>query len=331
MQQQILDFIRSRQRFAITSHQRPDGDSAGSVLALALALEQLGKTATVFNADPTPEAYRWIPGAGAVRIGNRLEGEWDGVIILECSSFERTGLHNLADYFTINIDHHPACPDYADLNWTDPSLAAVGLLVQQLIEKLGVTVTAEIASALYVTVLTDTGSFQHSNTAADTFLSAAQLVSQGADPADIARRVYQEEPLIKMQLLQRALDTLQLHWGGKIASISLSRRDMEETGCRNEHTEGFVHYPLSVRGVEAAVFLRQASDGSFRISMRSKGNCDVGAVARRLGGGGHSNAAGLTLETSRDEAWSTILQALQEAMGNPAAISQDPSSNEALS
>ncbi|MEE8586601.1 MAG: DHH family phosphoesterase, partial [Acidobacteriota bacterium] len=199
--QQILDFIRSRQRFAITSHQRPDGDSAGSELALALALEQLGKTAAVFNADPTPEAFGWIPGAGAVRIGKRLEGEWDGVIILECSSFERTGIENLADYFTINIDHHPACPDYADLNWTDPSLAAVGLLVQRLIKGLGVTVTAEIASALYVTVLTDTGSFQHSNTAADTFLCAAHLVSQGADPADIARRVYQSDPLIKMQLL----------------------------------------------------------------------------------------------------------------------------------
>ncbi len=325
---QILDFIRSRQRFAITSHERPDGDSIGSELALALALKQLGKTARVFNADPTPEAFQWIPGADDIRIRNRLEGDWEAVVILECSSFERTGIENLSDFFTINIDHHPSCPDYADLNWTDPSVAAVGLLVQQLIERLGVTLSAEIASALYVTVLTDTGSFQHSNTAADTFLSAAGLVRQGANPADIARRVYQSEPLIKLRLLRRALGTLQLHSGGRIASICLSRHDMEETGCRNEHTEGLVHYPLSLRGVEAAAFLRQTPNGYQRISLRSKGNCDVGMVARRLGGGGHLNAAGLTLETGRDEAWSIILQALEEALGNPSAARQDSSSDD---
>ena len=314
MQQPIIDFIRAHQRLAITSHQRPDGDSIGSELALFLALKQLGKTLTVLNSDPTPEVFGWLPGAEAVHRRDRLSGQWDGIVILECSSFQRTGLKNLDRYFTINIDHHPGCPHYADLNWVDPSAAAVGLLVEQLIEGLGLAVTPEIATNLYVAVLTDTGSFQHSNTTEESLRAAAGLVARGADPARISQRIYLSEPIRKLELLQRALQTLVVHPGGQIASMQLSRIDLQETGCTNQHTEGLVHYPLSLQGVRAAVFAREAADGSLRVSLRSKGACDVGAAARSLGGGGHRNASGVTLQSPFDQAWPQILRTLQKAV-----------------
>lgn len=302
---EIAGFIRRYDRFLIAGHARPDGDSLGSALALAAALEELGKCVQVVNADRHSRNYNTLPGIDSIKVGPKVDGDWEALIILECNNLQRSGIDGLGHLPAVNIDHHPKNDFFAEINWVDPSAAAVGEMIYSLILELGLHPSVDVATNLYVALLTDTGSFQFSNTTADTLRIASELVNFGANPAAIARDVLLTQPEARLRLIGRLLETLQLDPTRKIAWIVLTREMLEATGAEPDDIEGLVNYPLSIEGVEVCAFFKEQSvPADFRVSLRSKGRYNVGLVAEGFGGGGHKNAAGLSVagsyETVRD-------------------------------
>lgn len=290
----ILPVLRQGQSFLVCSHARPDGDAVGSILAMGMLLRQMGKRVEMVTADGIPILYRGLPGAGAIRHALRVHGSYDAVILLECDSPVRTGLRGLEKFFLINIDHHISGQAYAQLNWIDHEAVSVGELVYRLIKAAGVPVTPEMATCLYTTVLTDTGGFCYGSLRASTFGLAQELVLAGADPVGIAQEMYFSSPMAKLLLLSAALGNLKRE--GRLAWLWITHQDMVRSCATEEDCEGIVNYAVGIAGVEAAVFLRELPDGHIRLSLRSKGKINAAAIAGRLGGGGHGNAAGCTLD-----------------------------------
>ncbi|MBI4445822.1 MAG: bifunctional oligoribonuclease/PAP phosphatase NrnA [Acidobacteria bacterium] len=311
MLEHIKQFILDHHCFAVTSHSRPDGDALGSELGLMLGLEKLGKKAHIFNADPHPHTYSRLPGIDRITITDRLEGAFDGVFVLECNDLDRPGLKNLDRYFVINIDHHLKTEAFGNINWIDPAASAVGEMIFELLKNTGVQLDARICANLYVALLTDTGSFQFSNTRPHTFQVASELVSHGVDPAEIAQTVYMSQPYSKIRLLASILNTLELHPFQQIAWIFLDHAMLRKAGASEHETEGIVNYPLSIDGVVIAVFFREDGRGGYRVSLRSKNDYDVAAIAQRFGGGGHKNAAGFSLKGNWNEVNKTVISALE--------------------
>ncbi len=309
----ITQFIKDHDRFVITSHARPDGDAIGSELGLALMLEKLGKTAHIFNADPHPRPYQSLPGIERIEVTSKVEGNYDGLFVLECNDLERPNLQGLDQYFVINIDHHPKTEPFGDLNWLDDSAAALGEMIYELAQSLPVELTPEIATNLYVAIFTDTGSFQYSNTRAKTFLITGDLVNHGASPSAIAQAVYMTRPYARLQILGMLLNTLQVH-SSRIASITLTQDMLEKTGASANDMEGIVDYPLSMEGIDLAAFFREEANGQYRVSLRSKNNFDVSIVAGHFGGGGHKNAAGLAVEGSFQEVVGKVVLELEKLL-----------------
>jgi phosphoesterase RecJ-like protein len=267
----------------------------------------MGKRADLVTADRIPAVYRALPDANTIRTALRVHGPYDAVILLECDGLERTRLRGLEPFFLINIDHHlSGCP-FGHLNWIDRDAASVGELVYRMIKAAGATVTPQMATCLYTTVLTDTGGFCFGSTQASTFALAQELVLAGADPVRIAQDVYFSTVTSKLLLLGAALSNLRRE--SRLAWLWVTHRDMVRTCAAEEDCEGIVNYAVSISGVEAAVFLRELPERRIRLSLRSKGKVNVAAIAERLGGGGHENAAGCTLE-------GPLVRALDEILGH---------------
>lgn len=308
----ILDVFGRGDRFLICSHSRPDGDAVGSMLAMGLLLDAMGKRADLVTADRIPSVYRSLPGADAIRCVMRVHGPYDAAILLECDSLDRTRLRGLEPSFLVNIDHHATGRAFAHLNWIDRDAASVGELVYRLIQAAGVPLTAAMAQCLYTTVLTDTGGFCYGATRASTFELAAQLTRAGADPVQIAKDTYFSTAMSKLLLLGAALTTLRRE--GRLAWLSVSHHDMVRTCAAEEDCEGIVNYAISIAGVEAAVFLRELPEGRIRVSLRSKGKVDVASLASTMGGGGHESAAGITLDGPLARALDDVLVPLRRAV-----------------
>jgi phosphoesterase RecJ-like protein len=289
----ICDAIHARRRFLISSHGRPDGDSIGSQLALAYALEALGKEVRIVNADPAPEHYKDFPGVDRIEIARSVaETDADALIVMESGDLARTGVSGLEGRFTINIDHHQGNRGYGALNWVDESAAACGEMVFDLIEALGVPLTIEIATHVYLAILTDTGSFHYSNITPKTFEICRRTVSAGVSPAAMARRVFDQNSFGKLKLIGALLAAMDLLDGGRLAAMYLNDDIMNATGTTYNDTEGLINLPLTAREIQAVVFFKVGADGDIHVSMRSKYDVDVRTIAARHAGGGHKNAAG---------------------------------------
>jgi bifunctional oligoribonuclease and PAP phosphatase NrnA len=313
----ILKVLREGERFLVCSHSRPDGDAVGSVLAMGMFLKQLGKRADLVTADRIPAVYRKLPGAGEIRTAMRIHGPYDAAILLECDSFDRTRLRGLESFLIVNIDHHASGRAWGHLNWVDRHAACVGELVCHLIQAAGATITPDIASCLYTTLLTDTGGFIYGGVRASTFALAEQLVLAGANPIRIAQDIYFSTPVAKLLLLGAALNNLQRE--GRLAWLWVTYGDMVRTCAAEEDCEGIVNYALAIADVEAAVFLRELPEHRIRMSLRSKGKINVAAIAEQLGGGGHENAAGCTVEGPMARALEEILGELRSRIDGLAA------------
>jgi phosphoesterase RecJ-like protein len=308
----ILKVLRRGERFLVCSHARPDGDAVGSMLAMGMFLKQLGKRADLVTADEIPKIHRELPGAERIRTVQLVRGSYDAAILLECDGLERTRLKGLERLFLVNIDHHATGREYAKLNWIDRDVASVGELVYRLVKAAGATVTPQMATCLYTTVLTDTGGFCYGSTQASTFGLARELVLAGADPVGIARNVYFSTPASKLLLLGAALANL--NHEGRLAWLWVTQQDMERTAATEEDCEGIVNFALCAAGVEAAVFLHELPDRRIGLSLRSKGQVNVAAIAERLGGGGHESAAGCTVEGPMASALNGILTHLRPSV-----------------
>jgi len=294
MLDEVLNHIKLRRRFVLTSHARPDGDAVGSALACGEILRSMGKEADVVLRDGVPRIYQPLPFAEKVMQAERVNGDYEAAIVLECDSIQRTRLEGLEQHFLINIDHHTSGRPFAQVNWIDPEAVATGEMVYKLARGAEVKITPEIATCIYTAVLTDTGSFMFEGTNEHTFELARELVLAGANPARCARNIYFGHSTAKMRLLGAALSNL--HREGSVAWISVTRDQMEHTGAKEEDCEGLVNYALSIQDVEVAAFFRELPDGRYRVSLRSKGQLNVAAIAEQFGGGGHACASGCALD-----------------------------------
>ena len=314
----IREEILGRRTFLVTSHAKPDGDSIGSQVALAAALRALGKTVRIVNCDPPQPALLSFPGVAGIDVASRVEERYDAVIAVECPDLSRTGVSGLDPNFIINIDHHPGNTSYGAVNWFDQGAAACGEMVFDVIASLGVPLTPEMATGLYVAILTDTGSFHYSNISPRTFDVCRRLLEAGANPVAIARAVFDDNSVGRIRLSSAVLSSMDVDASGRLATL-LMTRDMErETGGRYDDTEGLINVPLTVREIQAVALFKEADPGVYRVSFRSKGAVDVSEVAKQFDGGGHKNASGCTvsgdLPSVRQQVVSRALEAIDRAL-----------------
>jgi phosphoesterase RecJ-like protein len=315
--QRIVEAVRARQRFIIASHSRPDGDSIGSQQAAAYALRALGKQVTVVNADPAPPPLMQFPGVPEIQITDRLDaapGDDAAVIVMECGDLARTGVAGLEPFFIINIDHHPGNTAYGHVNWFDETAAACGELVFDLVAALGVPLSREIATHVYLAILTDTGSFHYSSISPRTFAICGQALEAGVDPVLVARNVYDSNNMGRLKLFGAVLSAMQIDATGRIAIVYLDHEMARQAGGTYEDTEGLVNLPLTVKEIQAVVFFKQSEGDEYRVSMRSKGDIDIGSIARAFSGGGHKNAAGCTVTGPIDALQKTFVEKVDAAI-----------------
>jgi phosphoesterase RecJ-like protein len=314
MLSQVVELIEHKQRFAITSHVRPDGDSLGSSLGLYWLLRALDKDVEVIMRDPAPPAYQQLPGAGAIRVTPAVDRPYDAVFVIECSDIDRPGLIDLEKQFVVNIDHHSTTELFGSINWIDSTASAVGEMIYNLCKATGVRVTQEIAEGVYTALLTDTGSFHYSNTTERTFKIASELVRTGVRPARTAEAIFGNYQWPKIELLSQVLGTAQRDESGRVAWMRHTLEMQERTQACEEDSDGFVNYPLTIGEVQAVALFKECAPGIYRTSLRSKGEVNVAKVAERFGGGGHRNAAGCTLKGNLDELEQQILPLMQDAV-----------------
>lgn len=288
---------RKARSVVVCAHVRPDGDAIGSVLALTLALREAGIAAvpTLADAEPPPESYAFLPGFGLYVPVSDLEPP-DLFIALDTPTPSRLGeAQALFDGARVRavIDHHPDATEYADHNVLDSSSAASGQLIWQFIEALGIKPTTDIALCCYVALITDTGRFQYDNTTPLSLRLAAEMIETGVDPSDASRLVFQDARAEALALESRALSRLTLANGGRVAYAWIDDADFAETGARPDETEQLPDAIRRLGGIDVALLCR-VQEGEVRGNLRAKTGSDVGAVARRFGGGGHRAAAGFT-------------------------------------
>jgi phosphoesterase RecJ-like protein len=312
MLERVLQEIRARQRFVVTSHARPDGDAIGSALACGEILRAMGKEAEVVMHDGVPRIYQSLPFAGRAIKADEVP-ETDAVVLLECDSTRRTLLGGLDKTFLINIDHHASGRNFAHINWIDATVMATAEMVYRLARLACVPIDRDIATCLYTALMTDTGSFMYEGTNEHTFTVARDLVLAGADPAHCARPIYFGHSTAKMRLLGAALSNL--HREGPLAWIWVTQEQIQRLGAREEDCEGLVNYALSMADVQVAIFFRELADRRFRISLRSKGEVNVSIVAEYFGGGGHKCASGFSIEGPLALAVSRIVDRLRSEPG----------------
>jgi phosphoesterase RecJ-like protein len=270
----------------------------------------MGKTADVVMHDGVPRIYQNLPFADRAIKADAVPAN-DAVILLECDSTRRALLQGLDQCFLINIDHHASGRNFAHINWIDSSVMATAELVYRLARLACVPVDRDIATCLYTALMTDTGSFMFEGTNEHTFTVARELVLAGADPAHCARPIYFGHSTAKLRLLGAALSDL--HREGALAWICVTQEQMRRFGAREEDCEGLVNYALSIAEVQVAIFFRELPDRRYRVSLRSKGEVNVSAVAEEFGGGGHKCASGCSIDGPLEVAVSRMIDRLRAA------------------
>lgn len=314
--QKIIEVIRSNSSFLLTSHEGPDGDAVGSALALASFLRKIGKEVTVHFRDNVPELYAFLPDCASV-LPYIPERHFDVAFILDIGEKRRAGVEfcNFKQIGTlINLDHHLSCDNFGDHNLIDTTAAATGVLVYRIIQTYGYKIDLETALCLYVSIITDTGSFRYSNANKESFTIAGEMIEAGVNAWDVAEQLYENQPQKRLELLGQCLPTLEVIKDGLAASVSVTLDMYAATNADSELTDGFVNYPRSIRGVEVAIFFRQLEERKFKIGFRSKGKVNVAAFSAAMGGGGHHNAAGCTLDGTLAEVKAAVYKIVEASL-----------------
>jgi phosphoesterase RecJ-like protein len=313
----VLAALRGNERFLVTSHENPDGDALGSLLGAHLALEALGKDSRMVltGQGPLPAEYRFL---GLVERGLLREAPPDQgervLLAVDCANASRIPDPSLLERATlsVNVDHHHDNTAFADVNLVVPSASSTGEMLADIVRALGLPLTSELAEALYVALVTDTGRFQYTNTTPKALRLAADLVEAGADVHKVFQGVYETVQFAKLKLLARALDRAQVFDGGRVVVSYLLRNDFAEVGAEEPYSEGIIDYLRAVEGAELAALIREPPrDGSpaRKVSLRSSvDELDVSAVAREFGGGGHRQAAGFGTDLSIAEITARLVE-----------------------
>jgi len=316
---QIVRALREADEILVTCHRSPDGDAMGSLLAMGLILRELGKRTTLYSPNSVPQQFAFLPLTDEVVTRVPAETRFDVSLALDTGD---EGL--LGDQFpdadhrgtVIVLDHHASATPFGDLRWHEPTSAATGVLVGRLAHALEVELTRELAEPLWCAIYTDTGGFRYSGTNAEVLRLSAELVATGIRPWDVSVQLYENNPVERIQLLGRVLQTLALSASGQIASLAITEPMVREANADDSMLDGFINYARSIAGVEVAVQVLQQGD-RCRISMRSKGRINVGELAQRLGGGGHHNAAGCVLDGTPEAVQKRVLSLLEGELKQP--------------
>jgi phosphoesterase RecJ-like protein len=321
----VVAALREHDRFLVTSHEAPDGDALGSMRAMDLALSGLGKDAVMFLGGPAPlpGEYRFLelPERGLLR--QRPDDTAERVLVaVDCASAGRVGADiGLVEAapLTVNIDHHHDNPRFGDVNLVVEEASSTGEVLADVFRELGVELTPEIAEALYVALVTDTGRFQYANTSPKALRLAADLVEAGADVHRVFQGVYENVQFAKLKLLARALDRARVLEGGEIVVSHLLRDDFEAVGASEPYSEGIIDVLRSVEGALVSALIREPPrDGGpkRKVSLRtSVDEVDVSVIARKSGGGGHREAAGFSSDLSVDEITEFIVREVTAQLG----------------
>ncbi|HUB99669.1 MAG TPA: bifunctional oligoribonuclease/PAP phosphatase NrnA [Solirubrobacterales bacterium] len=301
--------LRSRDRFLLTAHEGPDGDALGSLLGMHNLLTQLGKDSVMFLAAkefPLPIEYRFLP---LEEVFHEPPADMADrtVVFLDCGNIDRMPVDFLTagDNDVINIDHHHDNTRFGDFNLVDVDASCTAEIVYDLAQLMGARITPEMAAALYVGLITDTGNFMYDNTNAHTHRVAAELIDAGVDVDDTYRRLYEHVPMEKVRLVSRALEGIQRHCGERLAITYITSEDYAATGAGEEMTEGVIDFLRSIEGTKVAAVVRDLGNrgrAARKVSLRSSdGEVDVSAIARKSGGGGHKRAAGFSTDLELDD------------------------------
>ena len=325
--QAVIAALRENDRFVVTSHEAPDGDALGSLLATGLALRALGKDAVMFLGGPAPlpGEYRFLELESRGLVRERPADFGERVLVaVDCASASRVGAEaGVVDTasFTVNIDHHHDNPRFGDVNLIVPDASSTGEVLADVFGELGVALTPEIAEALYIALVTDTGRFQYANTTPKALRLAAQLVEAGADVHRVFQGVYENVQFAKLKLLARALERARVLEGGEIVVSHLLRGDFEAVGATEPYSEGIIDVLRSVEGSAVSALIREPprdARPARKVSLRSSvDEVDVSAIARKSGGGGHREAAGFSSDLSVEEITEFIVREVAAQVGSP--------------
>ena len=295
IENKIIQQLLKSDSIAIVSHENPDGDCIGSMLALYIALERKGKDARMFLKNNVPRNLRFLPSAEKIEVVDRIDEKFDVLVLLDTGELERTGIENIENCYSklINIDHHVTSEGIGDLFYINSSSAATGEIIYQIVKLMGIDNDKEIATCLYTSVFTDTGGFRYSNTTSITHQIAGDLINTGIDFVYIINKVFDEMSLSKFNLLKDVLQTLELFEKNKIAFLTVTREMLIKNGASRDETENLINFARNIEDVEvAAIFIEE--EDKIKVSLRSKYYIDCAQVAKEFGGGGHLRAAGFT-------------------------------------
>lgn len=297
----VIEKIKESKKIAITFHTSPDGDSLGSSTALTLALRSIGKDCTILCKEAIPQTFTYLPCSEEITGENyNVEQDTDLVIVLDCGDFKRINAEILLkdrDYTLINVDHHMSNELYGDINYVNTNAAAVGEIIYEILKLLDISLTKEIGVALYTSLLTDTGSFRHSNTTSDTHNIAGDIINTGIDFSEIHRIIFDNKSFNKVKLYGKVIEAMTLECNKKVVFMELTNKMLEELNLDGSDTSDLIAFGSKVESAEVTVLIKESEDG-VKVSLRSKNKVDVRKVAEGFNGGGHIRAAGFVAESN---------------------------------
>jgi len=304
----IIQHLQQSGPILIASHTNPDGDAIGSSLAIGLALESLGKQVTFYTESPIPAVYRFLPESDRMVEEINAENQFQTAIILDCGDICRVGdAASIIEKIptVINIDHHITNTKFGNYSLIDTTACATAEIVYRLIKKMNVSINNVIAISIYTGIMTDTGSFRFSNTNKDSFAICEEMIALGADPYLVAQHVYGTYSLGRIKLLNRAIDSIEISKNGKLSVMTVTEEMFDETNTKPDDVDGFINYAKRIEDVKIAALIieqhknngNKGTSKTYHVSLRSDETVDVGAIATIYGGGGHSTAAGFSIES----------------------------------
>ena len=311
----IAEAIRSARTIAVISHVNPDGDTIGCATAMRLGLIALGKEVSLFCDGKIPDSLLFLPGADEFRVPDGSEGPFDLLLSVDVSDIQRLGNGEKLipkSRQTAQIDHHPTNPLFMQVNSVDGKAPAACLLIREQLQVLGVPLTEEIAMCLYTGISTDTGNFAFASTDAECFRAMSELMETGLPLARLNRILFRVKSREQIKLLGRALESLRFRGNGRIAVMTLTRKDFADCSALSEHADTIVNYGMDTIGTDMAMLAREAADGKIKFSLRAKEPERVDDIAQAFGGGGHPQASGITMEGTLEEAVARVLAEMEK-------------------
>lgn len=316
--QQVVREIRKGKSFLVTTHANPDGDALGSALALGAGLMKLGKKVKIYNKDTVPRSMSFLPNSNKVTQVLNPDEKYDAAFIVDCADKERVSdefVNHKGIAKLIVLDHHRLSGRAGDINLIEINAASSGMVVHKVLKALRVPITKDIATAVYTTLVTDTGCFSYSNTNTEVMKLAYELLKTGVSPWQIAKNLFESFPVERLKIMGRVLNTLEISPDRRYAWLTLTKAMLDETGATKDLAEGFISYARSIDTVEVAVQFRESEEG-WKVSFRSKDHVDVAKMASQWGGGGHARAAGCTFKGNFDleDVRGKVLEAVRKSL-----------------